>query len=133
MEDDKHFADIPIVRSSVYADFHAKMSPENKLAAFIIQNKLKGNKNKFQVWMLEIDLVNLYLTIDPEHQGFLLRKKFLEVRLEWLKVLAERKTTHMAMKAKWKAGVPRHPLAVALVEAFDAYVAYNKQQKNVVQ
>jgi hypothetical protein len=124
--------DIPVKRSPVYAEFFAKMSKENKLIASIIQNERKSNKlDKVRACKLDISLVDFYLTIEPEHKGFLLRKKFLTVRLEWVTMLVDRGTTHMVMKHKWQAGVPRHPLAVALVDAHDKYVAYDKQQKNV--
>ncbi len=132
MEDDKYFADIPVKRSPVYAEFFAKMSKENKLIVLLIQNERKSNKlDKVQACKLDISLVDFYLTIEPEHKGFLLRKKFLDTRIAWITLLAERGTTHMVMKSKWKVGVPRHPLAVALVDAFDEYIAYNKQQKNL--
>ena len=132
MEDDKYFADIPVKRSPVYTEFYAKMSKDDKLTASFIQAELKRNRgNKLETCRLDLALVNFYLTIEPEHKGFLLRKKFITVRLEWLNLLTACKTTHMAMKSKWKAGVPRHPLAVELVKAFDEYVAYCKQEKNV--
>jgi hypothetical protein len=74
--------------------------------------------------------MDVNLSIEPENIGFQLRKKFWEAKLKWHLILRENKTSHLRMKQLWKKnGIPKHPLAIAVVEAYNTYVKYEVDAK----